>query len=88
VALVGLRGEIRIKLGADVVLPPLKNTEMSAAILSLVRKRIDEEMEFLICGIKENIAGAPFEELTRQLSCRAAKHTRSWFMKPVAGSRC
>ena len=87
-ALVGLRGEIRIKLGADVVLPPLKNTEMSAAILSLVRKKIDEEMEFLISGIKENIADAPFEELTIQPSCRAAKYTRSWLMKPVAGSRC
>jgi len=54
---------MEVKLGADIIPLPLKNGGTSAAILSLVRKRVDEKMEFLMCGLKENIADALFEEM-------------------------
>jgi hypothetical protein len=54
---------MEVKLGADVIPLPLKNGGTSAAILNLVQKRVDEKMEFLMCGLKENIADALFEEM-------------------------
>lgn len=55
---------MEVNLGADVIPLPLKNGGTRAAILNLVRKRVDEKMEFLMCGLKENIADALFEEMT------------------------
>ena len=54
---------MEVKLSADIIPLPLKKGGTSAAILSLVRKRVDEKMEFLMCGLKENIADALFEEM-------------------------
>lgn len=54
---------MEVNLGADVIPLPLKNGGTKAAILNLVRKRVDEKMEFLMCGLKENIADALFEEM-------------------------
>jgi hypothetical protein len=54
---------MEVKLGADVIPLPLKNGGTSAVILGLVRKRVDEKTEYLMCGLKENIADALFEEM-------------------------
>lgn len=54
---------MEVKLGADVIPLPLKSGGTRAAILSLVQKRVDEKMDFLMCGLKENIADALFEEM-------------------------
>lgn len=55
---------MEVNLSADVIPLPLKNGGTKAAILNLVQKRVDEKMEFLMCGLKENIADALFEEMT------------------------
>ena len=54
---------MEVKLVAEVIPLPLKNGGASAAILSLVRERADEKTEFLMSGLKANIADALVEEM-------------------------
>lgn len=49
--------------GAKVVPLPQKQSDRAAAVLRLVRVRVDERIEFLIDGLKANIADALFEEM-------------------------
>ena len=55
--------DMEVKQGADVIPLPLKKGGTAAAILNLVQKRVEEKTEFLMCGLKENIADALFEEM-------------------------
>ncbi len=54
---------MEVEQGAEVIPLPLKNGGTSAAILNLVRKRVDEKTEFLMSGLRVNIADALFEEM-------------------------
>jgi hypothetical protein len=55
--------DMEVKKGALIIPLPLRNGGTQAAILGLVKKQVDDKTDFLITGLKENIADALFEEM-------------------------
>ncbi len=53
-----------VKQSADIIPLPLKDGGTQAAILGLVKNRVDRKVEYLLSGLKISIADALFEEMT------------------------
>lgn len=53
-----------VNQGADIIPLPLKEGGTQAAILGLVKNRVDRKIEYLLSGLKINVAEALFEEMT------------------------
>jgi hypothetical protein len=61
---IGVVTNTEVNRGADIIPLPLKEGGTQAAILGLVKNRVDRKLEYLLSGLKINIADALFEEMT------------------------
>lgn len=61
---IGVVTNTEVNRGADIIPLPLKEGGTQAAILGLVKNRVDRKVEYLLSGLKINIADALFEEMT------------------------
>jgi hypothetical protein len=54
---------MEVNRGAEIIAMPDRKGSTSGTIIQLVQQQVDEKMEFLLAGFKENIADALFEEM-------------------------
>ena len=47
----------------DVIALPLRKGGTAAAILGLVRKQVEDKVDYLLSGLRDNIENALFEEM-------------------------
>ena len=65
---------MELKQGAEIIPLPLEKGRTGLAILALVKKRVDEKIEFLLSGLALNIADALFEEMNHLDEQQALNH--------------
>ena len=65
---------MELKQGAEIIPLPLEKGGTSMAILALVKRRVDEKVEFLLSGLALNIADALFEEMHHLDEQQALNH--------------
>ncbi len=65
---------MEVKRGAQIIPLPLKEGGTRAAILGLVKNRVDDKLEYLLTGLKLNIADALFEEMSTLTEESALAH--------------